>query len=102
MIIYSRRLRDSETGKLIINLCIALIGLYITFIAAVHSKDSIGMCSFVGAILHYFFLVTFLAMAIQAVDLYIKLVIVLGRRINYFVIKGVIVCWGKTHFVNNS
>jgi hypothetical protein len=69
------------------------MGLYITFIIALHSKDSRGFCAFAGALLQYFFLVTFAAMAAEAINLYMTLVIVLGAKIPYYVLKAVIVCW---------
>ena len=49
----------------------------------------------VAALLQYFFLVSFMAMAAEAINLYVKLVMVLGSRISYYVLKAAIVCWGK-------
>ena len=77
-VLYYRKLRTSENGQLLINLCLALIGLYITFIFAVHSTPVIGLCAFVAAALQYFFLVSFMIMASEAISLYMKLV-VLGK-----------------------
>jgi energy-coupling factor transporter transmembrane protein EcfT len=37
--------------------------------------------------------VTFAAMAAEAINLYMTLVIVLGAKIPYYVLKAVIVCW---------
>ena len=65
------------------------------FIAAIYSMPNVGLCSFVAAALHYFFLVAFMTMAVEAVSLYINLIVVLGRTIHRFVIKGVIVSWSK-------
>ena len=55
----------------------------------------IQICAAVGFLLHYFFLVTFLNMAAEAVDLYMKLVIVLGRNIPHYALKASIISWGK-------
>ena len=90
-----RKLRTSEHGLLLINLCIALIGLYATFILAIHSTFNVGFCAFIGALLQYFFLATFMIMAAEAINLYMKLVIVLGSNIQNFIKKVVIVCWSK-------
>ena len=49
----------------------------------------------VAALLQYFFLVSFMAMAAEAVNLYMKLVVVLGSNISYYALKAAIVCWGK-------
>ena len=54
-----------------------------------------GLCALVGALLQYFFLVTFLVMAAEAINLYMKLVIVLGSNIHHFIWKVAIICWGE-------
>ena len=53
------------------------------------------LCAIVSIMLHYFMLVVFMVMAVEAVDLYIKLVIVLGHSISHYVIKVTVICWGK-------
>ena len=90
----NRTLRTSDHGQLLLNLCLSLMGLYITFILAVHSQDIPVLCAAVGAVLQYFFLVTFIVMAAEAIHLYIKFVIVLGRTINHFALKATILSWG--------
>ena len=90
-----RKLRTSDHGQLLLNLCFALMGLYITFIIAVHSTRVPGLCAVVGAVLQYFFLVTFMIMAAEAIHLYMNLVIVLGIKIQHFVLKATILSWGK-------
>ena len=90
-----RKLRTSDHGQLLLNLCFALIGLYITFIIAVQSKEVPDFCAVVGAVLQYFFLVTFMIMAAEAIHLYINLVIVLGSKIRHFVLKATILSWSK-------
>ena len=77
------------------NLCLALLGLYFFFILAIHSTAVTGFCMLVASLLQYFFLVSFMAMAVEAINLYIKLVVVLGSKISYYVLKAAIVCWGK-------
>ena len=95
-IMYYRKLRSSDHGQLLLNLCFALLGLYLSFIVALHSKNTNGFCAFIGAVLQYFFLVTFTLMAAEAINLYIKLVIVLGRKIDHFVVKATVVSWSKS------
>ena len=90
-----RNLRTSDHGQLLLNLCFALIGLYITFIIAVQSKEVPDFCAVVGAVLQYFFLVTFMIMAAEAIHLYMNLVIVLGSKIRHFVLKATILSWSK-------
>ena len=90
-----RKLRSSDHGQLLLNLCFALLGLYLTFIMAIHSPPVPGLCAAVGALLHYFFLVTFMVMAAEAISLYAKLVVVLGSKIDSFVLKSCLVSWGE-------
>ena len=48
-----------------------------------------------ATLLQYFFLVSFMAMAAEAINLYMKLVVVLGSNISYYTLKVAIVSWGK-------
>ena len=89
------KLRTSDHGQLLLNLCFALLGLYITFIFAVHSRGVPGLCAITRAVLQYFFLVTFMIMAAEAINLYMNLVIVLGRKIDHFVLKATILSWSE-------
>ncbi|XP_019853770.1 PREDICTED: adhesion G protein-coupled receptor L3-like [Amphimedon queenslandica] len=95
----SKKLRSSDHGQLLLNLCFALLGLYLSFIVALHSKDTNIFCAFSGAVLQYFFLVTFIVTAAEAIDLYINLVIVLGHKIDHFVLKATLVSWIAPVFV---
>ena len=90
-----RKLRSSDHGQLLLNFCFALLGLYLSFIVALHSKNTNGFCAFFGAVLQYFFLVTFAVMAAEAINLYINLVIVLGYKIQHFALKITVVSWSK-------
>lgn len=93
---FSRKLRNSEASQLLMNLSFALLGLYVNFILAVQgSKLTTGLCAVVGAHVHYFLLVVFFAMGAEAVDLFMKLVIVLGPKIQKFVLKTILVSWSK-------
>ena len=71
------------------------MGLYLSFICALHSTPVIGLCAFFSALLQYFFLVTFMSMTAEAINLYFKLVVVLGYKISHYVIKAVTFSWGK-------
>ena len=77
------------------NLCFALLGIYVFFIFALHGTAVPGLCATFSALLHYFMLVTFMAMAAEALNLYIKLVIVLGKGIQNYVWKAIIVSWSE-------
>ena len=89
-----RKLRQSEHGQLLLNLCFGLLGLYLLFIVAIHSTAVTALCMLVSALLQYFFLVSFMAMAVEAIHLYMKLVLVLGSVIPHYPLKATITCWG--------
>ena len=58
------------------------------------------MCAVAGGFLHYFFLVTFFLMAAEAINLYTKLVIVLGIPSfikNRYVLKASLISWSESH-----
>ena len=97
-----RKLRLSNHGQLLLNLCFALLGLYISFIFSIHSSDVPPLCAIVSIMLHYFMLVVFMVMAAEAVNGYMKLVVVLGHNISHYVIKATVICWGKYTMLNNQ
>lgn len=78
------------------NLCVALLGLYITFLIGGHVTSVPPLCGVVSALLHYFILVFFASSAAEAVLLYSKLVTihVTGLHMPYFVAKAALVVWG--------
>ena len=93
---FCRKLRHSEASQLLLNLSFGLLGLYITFILAIRGSSlTVGLCAVVGALVHYFLLVVFFAMGAEAVDLFMKLVIVLGPKIQKFVLKTFLVSWSE-------
>ena len=95
MINFIRKLRLSNHGQLLFNLCFALLGLYISFIFSIHSSSVPALCAIVSIMLQYFMLVVFMVMAAEAINLYMKLVVVLGHSISHYVIKVTVICWGK-------
>ena len=98
-----RKLRSHTQGKTIINMSIALIGLYVSYMVAVNASTirSIEgirgdvLCGFFGALLYYFLLVYFMWTGIEAIDLYRKLVRVFGKERKRLDLYGGIICWGK-------
>ena len=83
------------------NLCLALLGLYIMFIVSLHGTANRFVCAVAGGLLHYFMLATFLAMAVEAVSLFTKLVLVLGIPPfikHRFVLKAFLITWSKYYY----
>ena len=65
------------------------------FICAIHSTPIPALCAVVAALLQYFFMVTFMIMAAEAIDLYMKLVVVLGKGMQNYVLKAALISWSK-------
>jgi hypothetical protein len=97
--LYSKKLRKSDHGQLLLNLCFSLLGIYIFYILGVHTTSVGPLCAIVGALLQYFMLVTFFSMAAEAINLYMKLVVVLGKGIRRYVLKVILVSWVVPIFI---
>ena len=100
--IFFRTLHKNLHQKLLISLMFALLGLYVTFIisSAVSSNPAKlrtipVVCGILSALLHYFFLVTFLCMAAIAINLYRALVVVFNAEIQSYLPIAVSLCWSE-------
>ena len=91
-----RKLRRKEHDQILINLCLALMGMYLVFILGANSAPVPVLCGISAAFLQYFMLVFFSWTAVEAFYLYQKLVKVLGvRKIPWLVLKIGLIVWGK-------
>ena len=94
-----RKLRSSQAGQLLLHLSLALLGVYVLFIVFLMAVKQEVVCAIAGGLLHYFLLVTFFLMAAEAVNLYAKLVVVLGVPDiiqNRYVLKAALISWRKS------
>ena len=94
-ILLFRNLRKELHSKLLINLCFALVGLYVTFIISTASTRDPVLCGVASALMHYFFLAVFFWMAAEAIHLHRKLVSVYKPEILNYVSIAMAVCWGE-------
>lgn len=107
-----RKLRSSTHGQVLIHMCLALLGLFMSFFIA----SQLGtfyeelnfdvrelFCIGFSALVHYFFLVYFLITVAQSVLLYLKLVMVLGTSnlLNQYTLKVGIISWSKLEASND-
>ena len=90
-----RNLRKALHAKLLLNLCFALVGLYVTFIISTVSTSVPVLCGVVSALMHYFFLVVFFWMAAEAIHLHRKLVTVFKPDITNYLFIAMAICWGR-------
>ena len=75
-----------------------MLGLYVMFIVSLHGTEPEELCAVAGGLLHYFMLVTFFMMGAEAINLYVKLVIVLGAPPilkNRYVLKSALISWSE-------
>ena len=90
-----RNLRKELHYKLLLNLCFALVGLYVTFIISTVSTGVPVLCGVVSALMHYFFLAVFFWMAADAIHLHRKLVTVFKPDIKRYFPIALAICWGR-------
>ena len=90
-----RSLKEVVHVKLLLNLCFALLGLYVTFIISTVSTGVPVLCGVVSALMHYFFLAVFFWMTAEAIHLHRKLVTVFKPDITSYVTIAMAICWGR-------
>ena len=86
---------------MLVNLCIALLGLYVAFLISTSAEslsattEGTNACGFFSALLHYFMLAYFFWTAAEALFLFMKLVLVTRADLNTYVYVSMLICWGK-------
>ena len=91
---FFRSLRKKEHEQILINLCFALMGMYLVFILGANAASSSVLCGISAGLLQYFMLVFFSWTAVEAFYLYRKLVKVLGvKEISWLVLKIGLIVW---------
>ena len=92
-----RDLRSKTPGQILLNFCIALSLTLVVFLAAAERSktSSLASCRAAAIALHYFVLVVFMWMAIEAFNMYMAFVKVLPSYFPKFMFKCCIVAWGK-------
>ncbi|KAM6208318.1 adhesion G-protein coupled receptor G6 [Sarcoramphus papa] len=90
------KLRRDYPSKILMNLSTALLFLNLIFLLDgwIASFDIDGLCIAVAALLHFFLLVTFTWMGLEAVHMYIALVKVFNTYIRRYILKFCIIGWG--------
>ena len=100
-IVHFRNLRKKEHEQILINLCFALMGIYLVFILGANAAPVPVLCGISAALLQYFMLVFFLWTSVEAFQLYRKLVKVLGVK-QIPVIKISLAVWCKLTITINQ
>lgn len=91
-----RKIRRDYPSKILIQLCAALLLLNLIFLldSWIALYDTRGLCIAVAVFLHYFLLVSFTWMGLEAFHMYLALVKVFNTYVRKYILKFCIVGWG--------
>ncbi|XP_053187061.1 adhesion G-protein coupled receptor G2 [Scomber japonicus] len=91
------KLRKDIPSKILIQLCLALLMLNLVFLVDAWLAlypEAVGLCISTAWFLHYFLLVSFTWMGLEAVHMYLALVRVFNSYISRYMLKFSLVGWG--------
>ncbi|KAL5010499.1 hypothetical protein ScPMuIL_012804 [Solemya velum] len=89
-----REMRASRGQKVLFYLALSMLCSMIVFIVGINRTEHRIGCIIVAVLLHYFILVTFMWMLMEAILQYLRLVKVLGTYIPNFIGKAAVTAWG--------
>ncbi|XP_073686813.1 adhesion G-protein coupled receptor G2 [Garra rufa] len=91
------KIRHDIPSKILIHLCFALLFLNLVFLLdswlALY-KDAVGLCISTAFFLHYFLLVSFTWMGLEALHMYLAIVKVFNNFMSKYMLKFSLVGWG--------
>ena len=99
-----QRVNTAErVDKILIQLCAALLLLNLVFLldSWIALYDIRGLCISVAVFLHYFLLVSFTWMGLEAFHMYLALVKVFNTYIRKYILKFCIFGWGMYYFCSH-
>ncbi|XP_033125664.1 adhesion G-protein coupled receptor G6-like [Anneissia japonica] len=91
---YFKHLRGKRPQRILLNLCFSLLFLYLTFVIGIELTKCYSCCIIVAIMLHYFVLTSLFWMLVEAINMYLKFVLVFYEEIRCFMLKSVILGWG--------
>ncbi|XP_048742170.2 adhesion G protein-coupled receptor B1-like isoform X2 [Ostrea edulis] len=91
-----RSLNRERSGKILLNMCVSMLLMNVTFILMAETSKSDGMvlCMITAILLHYFLLTSLMWMCTEAINMYQALIKVFTTYSSYFILKRCIVAWG--------
>ncbi|XP_071551010.1 uncharacterized protein [Panulirus ornatus] len=89
-----RTLNRDRSGKIVMNLSLALLLLNLVFIAAAQLEPPSIACTALAAALHYLVIAAFAWMLVEAANMYQLLITVFASAETHFMAKRVIAAWG--------
>ncbi|NXT13006.1 AGRG2 protein, partial [Prunella fulvescens] len=90
------KIRRDYPSKILIQLCAALLLLNLAFLldSWIALYDTRGLCIAIAVFLHYFLLVSFTWMGLEAFHMYLALVKVFNTYVRKYILKFCVVGWG--------
>ncbi|CAG5124066.1 unnamed protein product, partial [Candidula unifasciata] len=88
-----QKLRQGRAQQTLFNMSVALLCFQTTFLIGVKLTSVMPLCLAVSVLLHYFVLVSFAWMLIEAVLQYLTFVKVLGTYVSRYTLKTVLPAW---------
>ncbi|XP_076368163.1 uncharacterized protein LOC143255804 [Tachypleus tridentatus] len=89
-----RKWRKGIGHQTLCNLAVALLGSLVIFLIGINKKHGPGPCMLSAVLLHYFLMVSFGWMLVEAVVQYLRFVKVVGTYIPKFMCKAMLCAWG--------
>ncbi|XP_065055354.1 adhesion G-protein coupled receptor G4-like isoform X1 [Rhopilema esculentum] len=89
-----RRLRRTLPSRILIHLSLSLILTLLSFVIGADRTESLYVCRGFAIVIQYFLLACFLWMSVEAINLYLSFVVVMGSYVTRFILKAAIYAWG--------
>ena len=99
MIIDNRTLRQRDTSKFRVQMCLSMFFMLLTFAVGVERTENTIGCTVASLLIQYFTLTTVFWMGAEAVLMFKKLIIVFGRISTKFIVAISLICWGMNFFL---
>ncbi|XP_030852439.1 adhesion G-protein coupled receptor G2-like [Strongylocentrotus purpuratus] len=90
----TKKLRSKQPQRILINLCFALLGLYLVFVIGIDRRNTTADCVVVGFLIHFFLLSSMSWMLVEAINMYLLFVKVLAATVSYFMRKAALFAYG--------
>eukprot|EP00057_Strongylocentrotus_purpuratus_P014697 XP_011669171.1 PREDICTED: G-protein coupled receptor 64-like [Strongylocentrotus purpuratus] len=89
-----KKLRSKQPQQILINLCFALLGLYLVFVIGIDRRYPTAGCVVVGFLIHFFLLSSMSWMLVEAINMYLLFVKVLNATVSRFMLKAAFFAYG--------
>lgn len=90
-----RDIRSKDVSKIHLQLCLALLMMYLLFVAGIDQTSNAILCTTISLLIQYFALASVLWMGAEAIIMIKKLVIVFGKISSTFLVILSLCCWSK-------